>query len=341
LQDSFITGLAIVLAAGLFQGSFMFPGKYMKNWQWENYWIIFAIVAYLISPWLLAFATVPHLGQVYAGTSPGTYAIILVFGLAWGLGALSFGLGVEAVGLSLGFAVILGVAASAGAVIPLIVNPPQHITAAQIALTSIAIVIMLAGVWVCSFAGRWKESSPTTKRQSYAAGIALCIGSGLLSSCGNLGFVFGSDVASLAQRLGTPSHLAGNAVWTLLAIPLFLCNAGYSAVLLIRNRTVTCYSAPGSGLKGSLALSMGAMWMAGMSLYGIGSRSMGPLGASVGWAVLMSSMVLTANVLGMSSGEWAGAPPRSRRLLIAGLALLLIAIAALGYTNQLALDAGA
>src|SRR5204862_5934195 len=130
------------------------------------------------------------------------------------------GLGVEAVGLALGFAIILGVAASAGAVIPLIIHPPQQLTSPQILLTVVAIAIMLAGVCVCSFAGRWKESPQQHKRQSYAAGIALCAGSGLLSSCGNLGFVFGSDVAATAQSLGTPSYLAGNAVWTLLAIPL-------------------------------------------------------------------------------------------------------------------------
>jgi L-rhamnose-H+ transport protein len=338
VQNSFITGLAIVLAAGVFQGSFMFPSKWMKGWAWENYWLIFASVAYLISPWLLAMVTVPHLGQVYASTTPGTFAIIFVFGLAWGLGALTFGLGVDAVGLALGFAVILGIAASAGAVIPLIVRPPQHITSAQVQLTFVAIAIMLAGVAVCSFAGRWRESPQKVKRQSYAAGIALCVASGLLSSGGNLGFVFGSDVAASAQSLGTPSYLAGNAVWTLLAIPLFLCNAGYAAVLLFRNGTAASYSAPGSGRKWLLAFSMGAMWMAGMSLYGMGARRMGTMGASVGWAVLMSSMVLMANVLGLASGEWTGAPPRSRRQLMGGLLLLLIAIAALGYTNHMAAE---
>ncbi|MEO7145288.1 MAG: hypothetical protein ABI165_17470, partial [Bryobacteraceae bacterium] len=173
------------------------------------------------------------------------------------------------------------------------------------------------------------------RRQSYAAGIALCVASGLLSSGGNLGFVFGSDVATRAQTLGTPSYLAGNAVWTLLAVPLFLCNAGYSVILLFRNRTAAFYSAPGSGRRGFLAFLMGARWMIGISLYGIGARRMGTMGASVGWAALMSSMVLVANILGLASGEWTGAPGRSRRHLIAGLALLLVAIAALGYTNQM------
>jgi hypothetical protein len=51
--------------------------------------------------------------------------------------------------------------------------------------------------------------------------------------------------------------------------------------------------------------------------------------------------VLMANILGMVSGEWTEAPAQSRRLLIGGLALLLIAIAALGYTNQMASNPGA
>lgn len=336
MHDSFLTGLGIVLAAGIFQGSFMYPSKWMKGWAWENYWLIFAGVAYLVSPWLLAVATVPRLAEVYGGIGSGTFAAVFVCGLAWGLGALTFGLGVDAVGMALGFAVILGMAASVGAVIPLLVRPPAHITAAQIAMTSGAISIMLAGVLVCSYAGRWKEIPKKGAHRSYPAGIAICIASGVLSACGNLGFVLGSEVASRAQSLGTPSASAGNAVWCLLAMPLFLCNAGYSARLLVRNRTVRCYAASGTRRNFGFGVLMGVMWMTGMSLYGTGARRMGSMGASLGWAILMSSVVLVANLLGVAAGEWAGAPVGSRRQLSAGLGLLLAAIALLGYTNYVA-----
>jgi L-rhamnose-H+ transport protein len=336
VQESFLSGLVIVLAGGVFQGSFMLPSKWMKHWAWENYWLIFAAVAYLVSPWLLASATVPRLAEVYAGIGYGTFAVIFAFGLAWGVGALTFGLGIEAVGMALGFAVILGVTASAGAVIPLLVRPPAHITSASIALTASAIAIMLAGVAVCSYAGRWKEAPKKGVGRPYAAGIAICIASGVLSACGNLGFVFGGEVASRAQSLGAPSASAGNAVWSLLAMPLFLCNAGYAALLLFRNRTTRCYSLPGSARNFVFGLLMGTMWMAGMSLYGAGARRMGNMGTSLGWAILMSSMVLVANVLGLATGEWTGAPTHARRQLSAGLALLLAAIAILGYTNYVA-----
>lgn len=97
---------------------------------------------------------------------------------------------------------------------------------------------MLAGVAVCSFAGRWKEKKSVSG--SYLRGILICIASGLLSAGGNLGFAFG------APSLGTPTEWAGNAVWALLAIPLFLCNAGYATSLLARKGTARCYRSPGS-----------------------------------------------------------------------------------------------
>src|SRR5690242_12366359 len=110
MHGTFLAGLAAVFAAGICQGSFMAPAKWMRGWAWENYWLIFACFAYLVSPWILAFATVPHLAQVYAEVGAATFAKIISFGLAWGVGALTFGLGVETVGMALGFAVILGVA---------------------------------------------------------------------------------------------------------------------------------------------------------------------------------------------------------------------------------------
>jgi L-rhamnose-H+ transport protein len=79
MHDSVLAGIAVILAAGVFQGSFMFPAKGMKGWAWENYWLIFATVAYLISPWVLAVMTIPRLADVYSGASAGTVAALAGF----------------------------------------------------------------------------------------------------------------------------------------------------------------------------------------------------------------------------------------------------------------------
>ena len=332
MPESLLAGTAIVLLAGAFQGTFMLPTKWMNVWAWENYWILFATTAYLVCPWLLASLTIPHLLEVYRGAPAGALAAAGVFGAGWGAGALMFGLGVDALGLALGYAIILGVAAISGTLIPLLVDRPARLTEGQAAFTASALILMLLGVAVCSLAGRWKEKHAGDR--PYGRGVTICVASGLLSACGNLGFAFGAEIAARARALGAPEHLSGNALWTLLALPLFACNAGYAAWLLRDRGTAKLYRAPGSGRRTALAVLMGVLWMAGMGLYGVGARKMGALGPSLGWAILMSSMVLVANATGLLTGEWRGAPITARRQLAVGLAILLAAVAALGYANR-------
>lgn len=84
MTESLRAGMALILLAGACQGGFMLPSKAMRNWAWENYWLIFATTAYLISPWLLAFATITNLFKIYSGASTSTLAAIATFGCKWG-----------------------------------------------------------------------------------------------------------------------------------------------------------------------------------------------------------------------------------------------------------------
>lgn len=324
------SGLALVLAGGLCQGSFMAPSKWIRGWAWENYWLLFAVSAYLICPWTLAIATIPHLADVYSQVSAHSFVVVALFGSAWGIGAVTFGLGVDAIGVALGFAVILGVATTAGTLIPLIANPPTGFGLQKALLTGVALILMLVGVAVCSWAGKWKEAAGA---RSYRRGVLICVVSGLLSACGNLGFNFGVEVIETAKKMGVADHLATSALWTLLTLPLFLCNSAFASWRLVNNRTAALYKLPGSAKSIALGLLMGLLWMSGMAFYGVGARTLGPLGPSLGWAILMSSMVLVANLVGFLSGEWAEAPAASKRRLFQGLALLVISIALLGVAN--------
>ena len=333
MLDSLLPGLAVVLAAGLFQGSFMAPSKWIKGWAWENYWLIFAQTAYLICPWLIAVFAIPRLPEVYFGAPPGVLLVVALLGIGWGAGAITFGLGVEAIGISLGFAIILGVAATCGTLIPLLISPPKDFSMAQGLGTAASIAVMLAGVAFCSLSGRWKESQdPNHPGRSYWRGVAICLGSGVLSSFGNLGFAFGAEITQRAQNLGVPSAVAPNALWTLLTLPLFFANAVFALFRLIKNRTFSKFVGPGSLRNGLLAFLMGAMWMTGISLYGTGARLLGDLGPSLGWTILMSTMVVVANLVGLLTGEWKGAPEGSKSQLLLGVLLLIVAIVLTKFT---------
>ena len=327
-------GMAIVLLAACLQGSFMLPTKWMRNWQWENYWLIFSLTAYLVCPWALAWATIPNLAEVYQNAPLVPMLLVLLFGSAWGIGAVTFGLGIDAVGMALGFAVILGVATMSGTIIPLIGKPPSQFSLMQGWVMGASLLTMLVGVAWCSFAGRWKEQQDAAAvRGSYKRGILLCIASGLLSSCANLGYAWGEVIYARAAGPGVPVYFTPNALWPLLTPPLLVCNAGYAIYLLRKNHTADRFRTAGAGLNIGSAALMGLMWMSGMALYGIGAFRLGELGKSLGWAIFMSSMVLVANALGVLTGEWRGAPASAKWHLTGGIATLLAAIAGLGYAN--------
>jgi L-rhamnose-H+ transport protein len=328
-------GYLMVVAAGLFQGSFMLPMKYTRGWAWENTWLVFSSAAYLLWPWVLASLTIPHLGTVLVSTSMHSLLVVGLFGAAWGLGAVTFGLGVDKLGMALGLTVIIGLAASAGTLIPLAILTPEQLFQRPGLLTIAALALVLVGISLCSWAGRLRSpEQDSAKPHSYALGLLICIVSGLLSSCGNLGLAFGGEVVQKAVEQGAVENLAGNSLWALITLPLFACNAGYCVWRLQRYRTTNLFFQPGTRPNWLLAAAMGLLWIAGFACYAPGARRLGSLGTSVGWSIMMSVMIITANLWGIVSGEWRGAGRRAQQFLMSGAAVLVLAICVVGYANH-------
>ena len=74
-------GIAVVIIAGVVNGSFAVPMKRMPSWRWENSWLMFAISGLVIFPWLIAYGTVPHLASVYSAASWPTLEKVLLLSL--------------------------------------------------------------------------------------------------------------------------------------------------------------------------------------------------------------------------------------------------------------------
>ena len=332
-------GYALVIAAGILQGAFILPMKSTKKWNWENTWFVYALTGFLICPWLFLLLTIPHPLTVLATTSPRSLILVEGFGLGWGIGATTFGLGVTRLGMALGYTIIIGLAATAGALIPMVVMTPEKLGQPQGLLMLASLALVLIGLVLDAWGGKLREheqnSVGNAPQSSFAAGLAICIASGLLSSCANLGFAFGGEFVRRAMELGAGQSMAGNSIWAPLTLPLFICSAGYCVWLMRKNKTGGLLLLKGTHHYWGLAALMGFMWIGGFFLYAPGARRLGSLGTSVGWAVMMSTMVITANLLGFMSGEWKCASRKPYRLAVGGVAFLILAICVVGYANQL------
>src|SRR6187397_738429 len=95
-----ITGIIFHLIGGFASGSFYLPYKKVKAWHWESYWIVGGLFSWLIVPPLAAWLTIPGFSEIVKATPNVTIKYTLLFGALWGVGGLTYGLGVRYLGLS-------------------------------------------------------------------------------------------------------------------------------------------------------------------------------------------------------------------------------------------------
>lgn len=336
-------GLAIglVLLGGFLQGSFALPMKRMTRWRWENTWLVYSVAGMLVLPWIMVFATVPHFGEVLAGAPGATIAEVVLFGFGWGVGSTLFGLGISRVGMALTFAIVLGITASLGSLLPLVVLHPNELLTPQgyILITGLAIVVL--GIVVCSVAGHRRErelSSQTSQRggAGFWLGLVICILSGIFSAMLNFSFVFGKDLQQAAHAAGASQAMSSNVIWALALSAGFLANAGYCIYLLQKNRTWGVLTQADVSANYWLgAVLMGAVWFFGIAFYGMGATGLGALGAVLGWPLFMAMNITAANVWGAATGEWKGASRRTYGYSWAGVLVLLVAIYVISHASAL------
>jgi L-rhamnose-H+ transport protein len=318
-------GFALTLVAGLLAGNCMLPMKFARRWPWESVWLVFSIVSLLILPWALALAIVKDLSTVYGTLPRSAFATPILFGAGWGIAQILFGLSIARLGMALGYAIIVGLGALLGTLIPLFV---QHadIAASDRGLPIFAgVAVMILGIAVVSWAGRRRENA-SASRNNYATALALAILCGLLAPMLNYAFAFGEDIANHAVSLGNSNEAAGYAVWPVALLGGLVPNVCYAAYLLSRNRTWGSFCGSWSS-DAWCGIVMGALWMGAFAVYGVSSVYLGALGTSAGWALFQIFMIMTANCSGLLTAEWKGAPAAAKWGMAAGLILLSVATA--------------
>lgn len=336
-----LSGLLWVVLGGAVNGSFATPMKFIRKWSWESTWLVYSIVGLLAIPLLAAVLSVPHLLLAYRQAGAHSVAITALFGLGWGVGSVLFGLGIDAVGLALGFGIILGLTAALGTLIPLIALTPGSLASSKGVATIIGLVIVIVGISLCARAGSLKESrdngetegaearAKMSKAGRYSWGILICIASGILSSMLNLALAFGQPVATAAMHTGASAAGGASAIWALAVGAGSLCNIGFTLYLVARNKRWKEFSI-GSGRELVGAIIMGVLWMGGTTIYGIGASHLGTSGAAYGWPLYMTAMIVTGNIWGLLTGEWANARATALALNAAGVAVLILAIFVIG-----------
>lgn len=331
------TGIFLVLLAGIFQGTFILPMTLMKHWKWENSWLVFSVFGMLILNLLLAFIFINDLFDVYMQVDSSDIIILSIFGFCWGLGSVLFGLGMDKLGMSLGYPVIMGLIASLGGLIPLFVQHTSSVLEPAGLMMIAGNIVVVVGIIICSKAASQKESVSvlnSSKSDKLTAGIMIAVAAGVLSCLPNIGFSFGSAVTDAAIANGTAPEMAGNAVWALFFSIGFIPNLAYTLFLITKNKNAKLFTANGIVKNMVFGFVMAIMWIGSFYLYGIGSLQMGSWGNILGWPLFISISIVVGNIWGIWRGEWKNANASALRKLNLGMFVLIIAMIIIGLSNM-------
>jgi L-rhamnose-H+ transport protein len=340
-------GVMIFALGGLAGAVFYLPFKKVKAWAWESYWLVYAVFGLLIVPWVLALSTSPNVVTVLKNTPSKDLAYCYLCGAMWGVGGLTWGLMIRYLGVGLGLAIGCGLCSAAGTLIPKMLKGEfgQLFDSNSGIASLIGVAISLVGIVAVGMAGmsKEKELSEEEKKKAVAEfnfkkGILVAVFSGLMSSGMSFGLQGGGSLEQLAQTTApvTSSTWKGMPVLVVVLLGGFTINFLWCLYLNFKNKTAGDYLKGGAPLTGNLVFAglAGAIWCAQFICFKTGEPAMGKT-AYVGWAVLMATSILFSTLLGIYLGEWKGTSSRTKSLLAAGLAFLVVSSVVAGYSSYL------
>ncbi len=347
-----ILGIIFHTIGGISSGSFYMPFNKVKGWAWENFWLVGGLFSWLIVPPIAAYLTVPNFSEIISTAAPSVKNFTYLMGLLWGIGGLTYGLGVRYLGMSLGNSVVLGFCSAFGALVPSIYynfNPAEGKTSFTDMLSNTGGQLVLLGVAVCLLgiaisgkAGMMKEKELTTEQKqgstaefSLVKGLIIAIISGILSSFFNFGIEAGKPMAEEAVRQGFDPLFQNNVTYIVILWGGLTTNFIWCMYLHFKNKTFGQYTKPNTPIIANTLFCAlaGTLWFLQFFFYGMGESKLGN-GAS-SWILHMATIILTANAWGLYLKEWSGVSQKTFRTFVIGISTIILSIFLVGIGNSL------
>ncbi|MCV9386657.1 L-rhamnose/proton symporter RhaT [Reichenbachiella ulvae] len=347
-----LLGVLFHSIGGVAAGSFYMPYNKVKGWAWESFWIVGGIMSWLIVPPIATWLTVPNFLDIIISSASEVVGFTFMMGLLWGVGGLTFGLGVRYLGMSLGNSVVLGFCAAFGALVPSIYYNIVP-TAGKESFTDmlansggqvvlLGVFVCLVGIAICGKAGMMKEGelSDEEKKKSVAEfnlvkGLIVAILSGILSSFFNFGIEAGHSMADAAVEAGHNPLYQNNVTFVVILWGGLITNLIWTTILSVKNKSYQDFTNKSTPIARNLLFSSlaGTIWFLQFFFYGMGESKLGN-GAS-SWILHMSTIILTANLWGIYRKEWKGVDGKTKWTITTGILVILLSVVLVGIGNSM------
>jgi L-rhamnose-H+ transport protein len=345
--QTIFTGLLLIAIGAFSSGSFAIPFGKIKGWKWESYWLIYSLGAYILFPLIACMIFAPGVLSIYQELQPGILLKVFLLGAVYGVGNLSFGLSLRYLGISLGYALSLGLMLAIGTLIPPLMDGrlKEMIASSGGTLLIIGVVVSCGGIALSGWAGFLKDKiiSDTEKKKSVTEfnllkGTSAAILVGITGSAMSLGIEQGISVATIAEKAGVNPLFSTIPVMLLLLSGTFVTTIVWCIWLGHRNKSLKDYTQSDNLSKLALnyffATVAGLLWFSQFILYGMGKTKMGKF-TFTSWGILMALTIVFATLWGLYRKEWKGAPLKIYILMIISLMIIIGSSFMIGISGSL------
>ena len=341
-----IFGILLIATGAFSSGSFAVPFGKIKGWGWETYWMIFSIGAYIFFPLLACLVFAPGFIEIISNTDSKTIIAVFLLGMVYGVGNLSFGLALRYLGLSLGYALSLGLMLAIGTLIPPVLDGRLELMFQKEGgmLLIWGVIVACAGIALSAWSGilKDKQVSESAKKVSVGEfnlvkGILAAALVGVTGSAMSLGFERGLPITETAAGKGVDTLFTMMPLLVVLFSGTFVTTIFWCGYLGNKNKTISNYVKAENRkvlvfnyLFGMLA---GLLWFSQFILYGMGKSKMGPF-TFTSWGILMALTIVFATVWGLLRKEWKGVPMKVYILMILSLIIIIASSLLIGISGS-------
>jgi L-rhamnose-H+ transport protein len=294
-----ILALLLILLAGMLNGSFALPTKYITKWGFEHIWLNFSLWGFVILPCLTMSYLAPKIFQIYTQIPINLLLIIMIGGLFYGVGQICFACALDIIGIGLGFAINLGIGIILGFAIPLVIQHPHKIFTQFGLVILIGAILAVIALIISNHAGvlrdRHKLKIPfleTTNKKNNSLGVIFAIIAGLSSASQNFVFSYTHSIQDLAEQAGASSFAAANILWPGYLLCGFVPYILYMFYLHYKNQSFGVYRQQGISKYYLFTFIMGVFAYGSLCFYAKGSQLIGALGPVIGWPLFMGVVIL-------------------------------------------------
>lgn len=333
-----VIGLLIIAIGSMGQSSSYVPINKIKDWSWENFWLMQGVFAWLVFPLLGAVLanSFPQLIEIYKSNT-GAVLQTVGYGILWGIGGLTFGLSMRYLGIALGQSVALGTCAAFGTLIPAVLTGTNLFSPKGLILL-LAVAVTLVGIALVGYAGSLRSKNMSEEERKKAIkdfalkkGLLIALFAGVMSACFSLGLSAGIPVKEASIASGAKELFALNPVILLVTFGGFITNFVYCTYMNRKNKTgdEIMRSSKSVLINNLLFCALaGLLWYSQFFGLGMGQSFFDPNSVMMAfsWSILMSLNVIFSNVWGIILKEWKGAGQKAVAFLVVGMMVLIFSL---------------